>query len=641
MSRSLDSVADIARWRLCVGCGACASVCPGQSIRLVIDDPARCGDCRACLDVCPGYELDYSAHAGRRGALPALAAAFGPVLEIWEGHARDPAIRFAGSSGGILTALSLFGLEKRGMHGVLHIGSDPADPLRNRTGLSRTRAELLARSGSRYAPASACDSLRLIEESPGACIFIGQPAEVAALRKAQRLRPLLDRRVGLALSFFCAGSPSTQGTIDLLATLGIARSGLASLRYRGEGWPGSFTAARPGSPEVRLTYAQSWGFLQKYRPYAVHLWPDDTGEAADISCGDPWYSRPAPGAPGSSLVVVRTELGRRELRGAMDAGCVDLVPAEPWKLVKSQENLIRKKRAIAGRRLAFRAFGLPLTRLRGFSLPGLWLGLSPVGKFNSIFGTARRIVQRKYFLPAGQRVRRGPRALSARGAIASLIAIALLGLACLRCLYPFLAVTHRVASTVLVIDGWLPTHDLGEAAAEYHRGDYRTVLAVRGVYPLDGEDRDRPLDDYVADVLLRHGIPRERLNSVLYPGLRRDRTFTSALAVRLWFAERHLPLEALNLATTAAHARRSRLLYREALGSAVAVGVVALDDPAYDGSRWWRSSEGVREVLFEGAAYLYVRLFFTPARPADLRLIEFRGQPAASSHGNSARIHLS
>ena len=57
---------------------------------------------------------------------------------------------------------------------------------------SRTRAELLAATGSRYAPASPCDGLKMIEDAPGPCVFIGKPCDVEGLRLSQAARPTLS-----------------------------------------------------------------------------------------------------------------------------------------------------------------------------------------------------------------------------------------------------------------------------------------------------------------------------------------------------------------------------------------------------------------------------------------------------------------
>jgi coenzyme F420 hydrogenase subunit beta len=143
----------------------------------------------------------------------------------------------------------------------------------------------------------------------------------------------------------------------------------------------------------------AWGFVQKYRPYRCYLCPDGTSEFADISCGDPWYREIREGEHGYSLVLVRTERGRRILQCAMKDGYVTLERADPRILEVSQKNLLTKRGAIWGRLVAMKAFGIPTPRLHGFYLFDNWLKVSLQEKIRSIAGTVRRIITRKYYKP--------------------------------------------------------------------------------------------------------------------------------------------------------------------------------------------------------------------------------------------------
>lgn len=395
---------------LCLGCGLCSYVCDPSEVSMVDIDPVgrrpsfapdiSTTSYERAMSLCPTVNADYGALKRLPDYTPAVDKVternWGAITGIWEGYATDEEIRFKGSSGGALTAISLYCLNELGHHGVLHTGENPEDPIRNTTRMSHTREALLAVVGSRYSPASVCDGLGEVEAAPAPCVVIGKPVEIVATRNAMAAVPALQEKVGVTLSFFCAETPPTLATRKLMEEFDVPEEGLETLRYRGHGWPGYFTTRNSGEgSRQHWIYQRAWAYLQSFRPWAAHMWPDGAGELADISCGDPWYEEPDGENPGFSLIVARTKLGQEILEGAIATGYLHATPAETWKLDKSQEGLLRKKGAIWGRRLAHRLFGLPNTHFKELDLFGIWRGLPLRQKLGSTIGTARRILKGK------------------------------------------------------------------------------------------------------------------------------------------------------------------------------------------------------------------------------------------------------
>lgn len=385
--RTADNIRDVVASRMCHGCGTCAYVCPNKAIELrdFIDegirplvDLGKCERCGDCMAVCSGMELSHEPKSWPTGVINELTEGWGPVLEVWEGHAIDEEIRFAGSSGGVVTALAVYCIEREEMRGALHVRMDPDRPYLNRTVLSRSRPELVAGAGSRYAPAAVCAGLGMIEDAPGPCMVIAKPCDIAAAQKACRIRPKLDRNLALTVSIFCGGTPSTRGTLKFLEALGVDKNDIRDLRYRGHGWPGmTGVSLRKGSEgRVEMTYREAWdNILTGHKPWRCHACPDHTGEFADLACGDPWYRPIEEGEKGSSLIVVRTELGRRILHRAIRAGFVFAEPRQPDVLPRSQASLINGRRHVFPKALALWLVRSPCFRARGFSLCRGWLRL--------------------------------------------------------------------------------------------------------------------------------------------------------------------------------------------------------------------------------------------------------------------------
>lgn len=206
-------------------------------------------------------------------------------------------------------------------------------------------------------------------------------------------------------------------------------------------------------------------------------------------------------------------------------------------------------------------------------------------------------------------------ALSCRG-WAILAALALLtALVFFLEIHPFLAVTHRVNSNFLVVEGWVDPYVIDAAVKEFRAGHYERVFTTGGpVTGTGGYSNDYNTEASVgAGRLKADGIPSKLVQMVPSHVWNRNRTYYSAIALRDWFKQHHLQVGSFNVLTEDAHARRTWMLYREAFGPQVQVGIISVPNPDYNPNRWWKYSGGVREVLSETVAYIYAKFFFWPS----------------------------
>ncbi len=181
--------------------------------------------------------------------------------------------------------------------------------------------------------------------------------------------------------------------------------------------------------------------------------------------------------------------------------------------------------------------------------------------------------------------------------------------------YPFLAVNTRVSGGLLVVEGWVPDYALAFAARELREQHYGKLYVTGG--PLE---RGSPLSAYKtyaqlgAATLVGFGLKPDEIETVPSPSVRQDRTFVSAVALKHWLADHGAVAKEFQVISLGPHARRTRLLFEDALGPKARVGVTAVRDQNYDPHRWWRTSEGFRIVTGELIAYGYARFLFRPPK---------------------------
>ncbi|HBR50739.1 MAG TPA: cytosine deaminase [Nitrospira sp.] len=184
-------------------------------------------------------------------------------------------------------------------------------------------------------------------------------------------------------------------------------------------------------------------------------------------------------------------------------------------------------------------------------------------------------------------------------------------------IHDFLAINHPVHANVLVVEGWIwESSAMKDAAAEFKSGPYTTVVTV-GTLPSwhESGQSDETAASRAAEQLKHLGVSEQAIHILTVRNIDNHRTYTSALAVKQWLLNSHLPVTGINVFTIGAHARKSLVLFKRAFGDNTPIGVIAGIENGYDPERWWLSVNGIYTVLRKTIGYLYAEWWPLPDDP--------------------------
>ena len=389
-------LSDILRYDLCIGCGLCEAVDPRCRMELSergFYRPAPVPTASECTErlwrLCPGVCVQSEGRSNTK--------AWGSVVSVANAWARDKEVRHLASSGGVTSALAIYLLESGQVDGILHIGVDEGSWLHNSLHISRSREEVLSRAASRYAPALVFNHLLdILDAHPEERFcFIGKPCDVAAVRNLQREDAKRFGRISHCLAIFCAGMPNYEATRQAVDTFGVEEEPI-SLRYRGDGWPGYFTATYPSGKEAKMTYNESWGkILGRQLGFRCKVCPDGIGLLADIASGDSWNTKD--GYPdfteseGRNFCFVRTERGQRLLDGAIKAGYVESEPIDVDQVKVMQAYQYQRRHIVGWRIGVVQLMTRGIFRFKGLGYNRMAMKTNIFRALKDALGTMRRL----------------------------------------------------------------------------------------------------------------------------------------------------------------------------------------------------------------------------------------------------------
>lgn len=374
-----DLERDVIKRGLCTACGTCIGVCPRGALEYdpFLEEPvwaggtgagdptpaARCRDCGVCYRCCPGLGVpagEIEKMVFPPGEAPIASDIFGRARILLKGHACDQEVRDKGTSGGLVTALMQYALEKGTVGRCMLAGMSRALPWRAEPRLACDAREAQACAGSKYTvvPTNATLSAAL-KMGAGGLAMAGLPCQVDGIRMAQSRYPGMIKNPLLVVGIFCGTNwPATATESFIRRVMGVELENVASVEYRGGQGNNQFRVVTADGRVISRSVADFMVYTASHRRDRCLVCTRFAAEYADLSVGDIFLPGSAEKLPGWSAVLVRTRAGEHLVRGAGVAGYIVTEELDPSDLAFNR-GIQHKKVAAAARLEKRRSWGWP------------------------------------------------------------------------------------------------------------------------------------------------------------------------------------------------------------------------------------------------------------------------------------------
>ena len=381
----INSLSDITKNGLCIGCGICESIVGRESIKISMTKKGRLEpqeisplsneDLNKIKKVCPGV-LVKGLPKNEINKNSKFDLIWGYYHSLFYSWSTDSKIRFQSSTGGLLNGLSLYLLESKIVDFVLHTGTDPQKPMRSISKYSRNKSELLSSgSCSRYGPSSPLDKFHEALNLNQPFAFVGKPCDISAIRQLSKIDGRVNESCKYLLTLVCGGFGEFTKSQDFIESFNVKEENLEIFRYRGNGNPGKMYIKTDTGEEYDKDYNSFWGEESTWRvPFRCKICPDAIGESADVAALDTWPGGSPKGEDeGFNAAIVRTQKGLELLNNAIDAGYIKKGNSLSIEEISDfQPHQVKKKQAVFARHQGMKKNNLPTIETTGLRIKELY-----------------------------------------------------------------------------------------------------------------------------------------------------------------------------------------------------------------------------------------------------------------------------
>ncbi|MEE4255687.1 MAG: Coenzyme F420 hydrogenase/dehydrogenase, beta subunit C-terminal domain [Bacteroidales bacterium] len=332
--KKAKNIQDVVRSGLCNRCGTCVGLSGGKisfSDRTkkfvpVVSRELDEAENRKLLQFCSGNAFNFPEQNERIYGKESHHNIFtGTYRNIYIGNCTDEEIRRNGASGGILSAVLTWLLEKGKIDGAVVVGMSEEEPWLTRPFIATTKEEILQAAQSKYIITSTNELLPEIERFKGKLAFVGLPGQVQSIRLLQEQGHSSVKNIEYILGPFYGNTLHFSSVKSFLRSYGEKDyRKIRKLYFRYGEWPGNMRVELENGRVLELPKFHANYLIPFHIVKNSLLCTDLSNEFTDISGGDAWAPVYEERGKGFSMVLARSQKGQDIINAMQKEGLLSL-----------------------------------------------------------------------------------------------------------------------------------------------------------------------------------------------------------------------------------------------------------------------------------------------------------------------------